>query len=156
MASLLGSQMDSVNMVNAMQVAQARGIELKKSYSNEAKNWRSMINVIVTTASKTRNVTGTLFTGKEPRIVNIEGVPIEVALKPNMIFIRNDDQPGMIGALGTILGGAGKNIADFRLGRKDEKSGAICIVALDEPVDDELFTEISAQKQITSAKRLSF
>ena len=156
LATLLGSQIESVNMVNAMQVAQARGIELKQSYNDESKNWRSMINVIVTTPERVRNVTGTLFTGKEPRIVNIEGVPIEVALQPNMVFIRNNDQPGMIGALGTLLGEEGLNIADFRLGRKDETSGAICLVALDAPVNDDIFAKISSQPQITSAKRLSF
>ena len=156
LATLLGQTIESVNMVNAMQVAQARGIELKQSYNDESKNWRSMINVIVTSEERTRNVTGTLFTGKEPRIVNIEGVPIEVALQPNMVFIRNDDKPGMIGDLGTLLGEEGLNIADFRLGRKDDKSGAICIVALDAPVNDEVFAKIAAQKQIVSAKRLSF
>ena len=143
-------------MVNAMQVAQSRGIELKQSYNDEQKNWRSMINVIVKTDERERNVTGTLFTGREPRIVNIEGVPIEVALQPNMVFIRNNDQPGMIGQLGTLLGEAGLNIADFRLGRKDEKSGAICIVACDQPVNDDVFTKIESQPQITLAKRLSF
>jgi len=156
LATLLGQQMDSVNMVNAMQIAQSRGIELKQSYNDEMKNWRSMINVIVTTEERERNVTGTLFTGKEPRIVNIEGVPIEVALQPNMVFIRNDDQPGMIGDLGKLLGDEGLNISDFRLGRKDEKSGAICIVALDAPVNDEVFEKIASQKQIVSARRLSF
>lgn len=156
LATLLGSQIESVNMVNAMQIAQARGIELKQSYNDESKNWRSMINVVVTTDKRERNVTGTLFTGKEPRIVNIEGVPIEVALQPNMVFIRNDDQPGMIGDLGTLLGAEGLNIADFRLGRKDETSGAICLVALDAPVNDEVFGKIQAQKSITSAMRLKF
>ncbi len=156
LATLLGQQMDSVNMVNAMQIAQSRGIELKQSYNDEQKNWRSMINVIVTSEERTRNVTGTLFTGKEPRIVNVEGVPIEFALSPNMVFIRNNDQPGMIGELGTLLGQEGLNIADFRLGRKDASSGAICIVALDAPVSDAVFEKIKAQRQITSAKRLSF
>ena len=156
LASLLGTQIESVNMVNAMQIAQARGVELKQSYNDEAKNWRSMINVIVTSEERERNVTGTLFTGKEPRIVNIEGVPIEAALSTNMIFIRNDDQPGMIGDLGTLLGEEGLNIADFRLGRKDEKSGAICLVGLDQPVNDAVFERIASQKQIVSAKRLSF
>ncbi len=156
LATLLGSQIESVNMVNAIQIAQSRGIELKQSYNDESKNWRSMINVIVTTDKRERNVTGTLFTGKEPRIVNIEGVPIEVALQPNMVFIRNDDQPGMIGDLGTLLGKEGLNIADFRLGRKDEKSGAICLVALDAPVNDEIFAKIQSQKSITSAMRLKF
>ncbi len=155
-ANLLGEQMDSVNMVNAMQVAEARGITLKQSYDNKSDQWRSMINVIVKTEERERNVTGTLFTGKEPRIVDIEGVPIEVALRPNMVFIRNDDQPGMIGDLGTLLGEAGLNIADFRLGRKDETSGAICIVALDAPVNDEVFEKIASQKQVRSVKRLNF
>ena len=129
---------------------------MKQSYNDESKNWRSMINVIVTTDQRERNVTGTLFTGKEPRIVNIEGVPIEVALQPNMVFIRNDDQPGMIGDLGTLLGQEGLNIADFRLGRKDETSGAICLVALDAPVNDEVFGKIQSQQSITSAMRLNF
>lgn len=155
-ASLLRTQTESVNMVNAVQVAESRGIQIKQSYDKTAKNWRSMINLIVTSATQTRNVTGTLFTGKEPRIVNIEGVPIEAALSGNMLFIRNDDKPGMIGDLGTLLGEAGMNIADFRLGRKDDSSGAICLVALDGPVNDDLFTKISAQKQIRSIKRLSF
>lgn len=155
-ASLLGTQIESVNMVNAMQVAESKGIEIKQSYDNKSKNWRSMINVTVTSEERSRNVTGTLFTGKEPRIVNIEGVPIEVALRPNMLFIRNDDQPGMIGDLGTVLGEAGKNVADFRLGRKDEESGAICLVALDSEVDDELFAKIEAQPQIQNLKRLNF
>ena len=115
-----------------------------------------MINVVVTSEERERNVTGTLFTGKEPRIVNIEGVPIEVALQPNMIFIRNDDKPGMIGDLGTLLGKEGVNIADFRLGRKDKGSGAICLVSLDEPVNEDLFEKIAAQKQILNVKRLSF
>lgn len=156
LATLLGSQIESVNMVNATQVAQSRGIEIKQSYNEDAKNWRSMINVVVTTDDRVRNVTGTLFTGKEPRIVNIEGVPIEVALQPNMIFIRNDDKPGMIGELGTLLGTEGVNVADFRLGRKDDVSGAICLVALDAPVGDDLFEKIKGQSQITSAKRLNF
>jgi D-3-phosphoglycerate dehydrogenase len=155
-ANLLGAQTESVNMVNAMQVAESRGIQIKQSYDKTPKNWRSMINLIVTSSTRERNVTGTLFTGKEPRIVNIEGVPIEAALSGNMLFIRNDDQPGMIGDLGTLLGQAGMNIADFRLGRKDDSSGAICLVGLDGPVNDDLFGKISAQKQIQSIKRLSF
>ena len=61
-----------------MQVAESRGIKIKQSYDNDGKDWRSLINVIVKTSARSRNVSGTLFTGKEPRIVNIEDVPIEV------------------------------------------------------------------------------
>ncbi|MCB1652010.1 MAG: phosphoglycerate dehydrogenase [Alphaproteobacteria bacterium] len=155
-ANLLKEQMDSVNMVNAMQIAESRGIEIKQSYNDVSKNWRSMINVIVTTDDRTRNVTGTLFTGKEPRIVNIEGVPIEAALSENMLFIRNNDKPGLIGAVGSLLGENAINIADFRLGRKPGKDEAICLIALDTPLDDALLDKLKAIPQVNSIKRLSF
>lgn len=155
-AHLLATQTDSVNMVNALQIAQSRGIQIKQSYDKTSKNWRSMINVIVTTTERVRNVTGTLFTGKEPRIVNIEGVPIEVALAENMLFIRNKDKPGLIGGLGTILADAGQNIADFRLGRKASGEDAVCMVSLDAPLSDELFEKVAALPQVNRVKRLKF
>ena len=155
-AYLLGSQLDSVNMVNAMQVAESRGITIKQSYDNDGKDWRSLINLVVTTSQRERNVSGTLFTGKEPRIVNIEGVPIELKLADDMLFIRNEDKPGMIGALGTILAEANQNIADFRLGRHGAGETAICLVSLDEPLSDDLFEQVSNLPQIRDARRLSF
>lgn len=155
-ANLLGKQTDSVNMVNALQVAQARGIEIKQSYSSSAKEWRSVINVTVKTSERERNVTGTLFTGKEPRIVNIEGVPVEAALSAHMLFVRNDDTPGLIGRLGSLLGDAGQNIADFRLGRKEGANEAVCLISLDAALPDSLFAQISDLPQVKSAIRLSF
>jgi D-3-phosphoglycerate dehydrogenase len=154
--SLLGAQMDSVNMVNAMNIAEARGIKISQSYSDTGKNWRSMIDVYIKTDDRARNVTGTLFTGKEPRIVNIEGVPIEAAITDHMLFIRNDDTPGLVGSVGSILGNAGINIANFHLGRKDGEDEAICLVSLDAPLNDHVFAEIEALPQVTKAKRLDF
>ncbi|MCK5283994.1 MAG: phosphoglycerate dehydrogenase [Alphaproteobacteria bacterium] len=155
-AHLLGSQTDSVNMVNAMKVAESRGIEILQSYTGSTTNWRSMIDVKVTTQDRIRNVTGTLFTGKEPRIVNIESVPIEAAISQHMLFIRNDDTPGLIGHVGTILGKANQNISDFRLGKKEGEDNAICLVNLDEPLSDELLDTIANLPQIQNIKRLSF
>jgi D-3-phosphoglycerate dehydrogenase len=155
-ATLLKSQLESINMVNAMTIAEARGIKITQSYSSAGKNWRSMMNVVVESEERVRNVTGTLFTGKEPRIVNIEGVPVEAALAPHMLFIRNNDTPGVVGKVGTILGDAGQNIADFRLGRQEGKNRAVCLVALDNELPDDVFAKISALPQIESAARLRF
>ena len=155
-ATLLKTQLDCVNMVNALQIAESRGIKIKQSYDNDGRDWRSMINLNVTTPNRTRNVTGTLFTGKEPRIVNIEGVPIEVKLAENMLFIRNEDKPGLVGGLGTILANGGQNIADFRLGRQETGDSAICVISLDAPLSDDLFAEVSNLPQIKNAMRLCF
>jgi D-3-phosphoglycerate dehydrogenase len=155
-AKLLGAQLESVNMVNALSIAESRGIRISEMQSGSSKDWRSVMNVVVTAGGKSRNVTGTLFTGKEPRIVNIETVPIEAALAPNMLFIRNEDKPGLVGGVGMILGQANQNIADFHLGRKAAGNTAICLVSLDQPLPDSLFHELSALPQIKHIKRLSF
>ena len=155
-AKLLQSVSDSVNMVNAMTIAESKGIQISETKSGSQKDFRSLITVTIVSESRTRSVAGTLFTGREPRIVNVEGVPIEAALSKDMLFIRNEDKPGLIGSLGTILGNAKQNIADFRLGRTDGADSAVCLISLDAPLPDDLFKEVSNLSQVKTAKRLSF
>lgn len=155
-ANVLKPQMDTVNMVNVMAIAEQRGIKISESRTAMGGDQRTKITVTVETDQRKRAISGTLFTDREPRIVNIEGVPIEAALAPTMLFIRNDDKPGLIGALGTILAENGQNIADFRLGRQDAGGQAICLVSLDAPLADDVLKKICDLPQIKTAKRLSF
>ena len=155
-AHILKPQMETVNMVNAMAVAKSRGIQISESRIEEPSDQRTKITVRVESEVRKRSVSGTLFTGREPRIVNIEGVPVEAALSEHMLFIRNNDQPGLIGGVGTILGDAKQNIADFRLGRKEDTKEAVCLISLDAPVSDDLLAKILKLPQIQSAKRLRF
>jgi D-3-phosphoglycerate dehydrogenase len=156
LATLLRSQLDTVNMVNVLNIADSRGIKFSETHSGSSKDWRSVIVVNVETEERTRSVSGTLFTGKEPRIVDIEGVRIEAGLTENMIFIRNEDKPGLIGSVGTILGEAGQNIANFHLGRTPQGDSAICLVGLDSPISDDIMTKIKNLEQVKMAKKLSF
>ena len=155
-ANLLKGQLSSVNMVNALQVAEARGIQVKKSYSGSAEDQRSLINLIVKTKSGEHNVAGTLFTGKEPRIVNIEGVPLEVALSKHMIFVYNDDTPGLIGRVGNVLGENGYNISDFRLGRIPNGQHAVALIATDKEPNEKVFGEISDLEQVKRVAKFNF
>lgn len=155
-AHILKAQTDTVNMVNAPAVAEARGIEVSTTKGGSSRDFRSLMTVTVETEERTRTLGGTLFTGKEPRIINIEGVPIEAALASNMLFIRNEDKPGLIGGVGSILAQGGQNIADFRLGRKEAGGSAICLISLDGPLPDDIFEEVSNLPQIKQAKRLRF
>lgn len=156
LANLLKSQLSTVNVVNAPSVAESRGINVSETHSGSSKEWRSVVIVNITTESRTHVFAGTLFTGKEPRIVNIEGVPIEAALYSHMLFLRNEDKPGIIGQVGNILGAANQNIADFRLGRVPEGQEAVCLIALDAPLPDSVFDEITAMPYMSQAKRLNF
>jgi len=143
-------------MVNAMAIAESRGIKILETRSETSKEHRSLIALTVETDSETRTVSGTLFTGREPRIVNIEGVPIEAALSKEMLFIRNEDKPGLIGNLGMTLAKGGQNIADFRLGRVEGGKSAVCLVSLDSPLNPDLLADIAALPQVKTAKRLTF
>ncbi len=155
-AHLLKSQLDTVNMVNAMSAAEARGIDVSETKSGSSKDFRSQVTVTVTTEERVRDVSGTLFRGKEPRIVNVEGVPVEAALAEHMLFIRNDDSPGLIGSVGTLLGNGGQNIADFRLGRNEKGGQAVCLISLDGELPDDLFGEVANLPQIKTVKKLRF
>jgi D-3-phosphoglycerate dehydrogenase len=156
LASILRHLFDGVNMVNAPQVAKSRGIAVSETRAPDATDLNTAIKLNVTTEARARSITGTLFAGKEPRVMEIEGVPIEAALTSHMLFIRNEDKPGMIGGLGTLLSGAGQNIADFRLGRVASGGAAVALVALDTAVPDALFEQIKALPQIRQAVRLKF
>lgn len=153
-ADLLKTQSDTVNMVNAMQVAKDKKIVISEIKTEDDPIWPSGIRLTIHSENRVKTITGILMGGKEPRLVDIEGVKIDAAITPHMLFIRNKDKPGLIGGVGTILGNAGQNIADFRLGRTD--SGAIALVSLDAPLSDELLAEVKKLPQVENILRLKF
>jgi D-3-phosphoglycerate dehydrogenase / 2-oxoglutarate reductase len=153
---LLSPLMESVNMVNAPVIARERDIKVSETKRDQAGDYQTLIRVIVKTEARTRCLAGTLFGGSKPRIVEIEEVPIEAELGPYMLFIRNEDKPGFIGALGTTLGAAGVNIATFHLGRTEAGANAIALVSVDQVVDETLLARIQGLPSVVRARSLSF
>jgi D-3-phosphoglycerate dehydrogenase len=109
-------------------IARERGVEVAEVKHERAGDYHSMIRLTVTAEKYTRAVTGTLFGGKHPRIVDIKGIEIEAEFAPHMLYITNDDKPGFIGRLGTLLGESKVNIATFHLGRDAPGGSAIALV----------------------------
>lgn len=156
LAYLLKNISDSVNMVNAPEIAKMKKIAVSDTKTDDASEWLTSISLHVTCDDGAHSVTGTLFAGRDPRIVLIDGVPIEAAITPHMLLIANEDKPGMIGALGTTLSTAGVNIADFRLGRMGQGTTAVALVSIDTPLSAEVFSKVAAIPQIKAVKKLSF
>ncbi|MDB5491011.1 MAG: serA [Micavibrio sp.] len=156
LAALLRASQDGVNMVSAPMIAKSRGITVSETKTEECSEFHTAVIVTVATAEGDRSITGTLFAGREPRIVSIEGVPVEAALGGHVLYVRNDDTPGIIGQIGTMLGDAKVNIADFRLGRVAGKSTAVALVAVDSEVPDAVFSKIAGLSQVRQVKRLKF
>ncbi len=97
-----------------------------------------------------------MFSDGRPRIIQVRNIDMEFELAPRMLFIRNADKPGFIGRFGTLMGEAGVNIATLNLGRDRPGGDAICMVAIDEPVSDEVLAKIRALPQVVRVNRLEF
>jgi len=153
---VLRPQLTSVNMVNAPVIARERGIEVAEVKHERETDYSSMIRLSVTTEKYTRSVTGTLFGGKHPRIVEIKGIEIDAEFAPHMLYITNDDKPGFIGRLGTLMGEGKVNIATFHLGRDKPGGSAIALVQVDQPISADLMGKISGIDGVMQAKALGF
>ena len=71
-------------------------------------------------------------------------MPVDAEFAPNLLYTENADKPGYIGALGTLLGNEGVNIATFNLGREEPGGKAIALVSVDEPVEDTTLAKVLA------------
>jgi D-3-phosphoglycerate dehydrogenase len=152
-----------VTPVNARAVAAGRGIELVESRSSRSRNYTSLISVKLHTSEGERWVEGTAFENGSLRVVFVNGVAVEAPLDGTLLIISNTDQPGVIGAVGSLLGRHGVNIASFALGRNFECAGcAIGVVNVDEApgtdhegiVTDRVLAEIRAIPAIQAAWRV--
>ncbi|SLN73115.1 phosphoglycerate dehydrogenase [Oceanibacterium hippocampi] len=153
---LLKPLLDSVNMVNAVVVAQQRNIDLTIATNERADPYQTAIRLTVTTEKRQRSVTGTLFADHHPRVVEINGIGIEAVLRPHMLLITNDDKPGLIGALGTTLAKGGVNIATFNLGRAAPGGDALALLEIDETLSDEVMKTVSGLDHVKQVKPLAF
>ena len=114
------------------------------------------MRITVGTDEDTRTVSGTLFAGSQPRIVEIKGIKVEADFGPHMLYVTNQDKPGFIGRFGAALAEAGINIATFHLGRAAAGGDAICLVSVDEDVPDAVLAQIRAMPLVVQASCVSF
>jgi len=150
---LLAKQLEeTVNYVNALEVAKERGISVEQIQKGEEEEYLSSIMVKITTDKGQRTLEGTLFANKEARFVKLDGVYMEVSPSQYLLVIRNWDKPGTIGFLGTTLGKHGINIAGMSLGRKAPNDIASTILNLDNAVSEDVVKEIASNKNIVSVK----
>ncbi len=153
---LLSPLMDNINMVNALNIAKERDIDVIESKNEGEGDYNTLVTVTVLTDANKFTVAGTLFADRRPRIVQIDDIRVESELANNMIFATNNDQPGFIGSLGSILGEGNLNIATFNLGRHNEGGRALALVAIDQPASNDVISRIEKLDQVRRVKALSF
>ncbi len=97
-----------------------------------------------------------MFSDGKPRIIQIKGINMEAELSERMLYITNNDKPGFIGRLGTLLGDNGINIARMQFGRDAEGGNAIALVSVDQAVSPKLMAEINEIEHVQQVKPLAF
>lgn len=151
------------NVVNAMQIATERGFRVVEQLE-PAKTQMDSIRMELESDKGTFSVAGAVVLDK-PRLMQVEGIACEATLDGNLMYSKNQDVPGVIGFLGTVLGRNGINIANFALGRQDAsgtavKTGeplmAISIVETDQPVPDAVISQLFENRAVKFVRRVNF
>ncbi|MFH1655364.1 MAG: phosphoglycerate dehydrogenase [Candidatus Omnitrophota bacterium] len=143
---------ETVNFVNAFSLAKERGIKVQESKSATEEEFVNLISLQVVTDKTKITVAGTLSSNNKPRIVKLEDYYVEAVPQGYMIIIHNQDKPGIIGTIGTILGKNKINIAFMTFGRKEAGGKSISVINVDSPVSEKVLEQIKKSKHIISAK----
>ena len=157
LAGLLRPTLADVNMVNAPVVAKERGIKVSETRRPREGAYEGYVKITATLAGgSTRRVAGTVFSDGRPRLIQVKDINLDAEFAPHMLYVINEDKPGFIGKLGTLLGDANVNIANFNLGRSAPGEDAIALVEVDEAVSGTVLADIRKLPLVRQANALAF
>ncbi len=143
---------EDVNYVNALIRAKERNIKVLEAKTAETEDFTSLISVKVKHTKGETLVEGTLFGKKEPRIVKINGFRLDALPEGHMLYIFNEDKPGVIGRIGTILGKHNLNISRMYVGQDPMKKRNVILLSLDQPPTEEALKELNKEEVCLSGK----
>jgi D-3-phosphoglycerate dehydrogenase / 2-oxoglutarate reductase len=156
LAGLMKRYSQSVNMVNAPFLAKERGLDVREIRREREGDYQTLVRIKVDTDAGERSVAGTLFGKTQPRLVDIFGIGIEADLTGDMLYVVNEDAPGFIGSIGSLLGTSGINIGTFHLGRREAGGEAVLLLSVDQPISQDVMTQICETPGVKTVKALSF
>jgi D-3-phosphoglycerate dehydrogenase len=143
---------EPVSFVNAPQIAEQRGISVRETKSSDALDY---VNLIVVRGDQGTHVAATLFgKSQSPRIVGIDGHQVDLPPARHMLVVHNDDTPGVIGRVGTVLGDAGCNISNMDVGQSPSGEAALMVIATESPLPPSVIDLVTAQPGVKSARAI--
>lgn len=145
---------EGVNAINALNIMKERGINVKEVVSNQEGEYVNAIALDIVTDKDPFSLWGTLSSNKQPRIVKINSVYVETVPCGYMLYINNNDKPGIVGAIGTILASANINIAGITLGRENHEGVAVSVVNVDSPIPEVVIERLRKTKNILFVKSI--
>jgi len=149
-----GSTEVPVSYVNAPQLAEQRGLQVRESSTATSHDYKSLI----TLRSGSHSVAGTLISAglhTEPRIVIVDDHQVEVPPSDHMLVVRNDDRPGVIGIVGTALGAAGISISSMAVGPSPVAATAMMVISTTTPASDAVVDQLRGDEGILDIHRVT-
>jgi len=143
---------ETVNFINARSLAKGRGIRITEAKSSVEEEFVNLVQVEIKTDKEARKVCGTLSPNKKPRIVKMDNYYFELSPQGEIVLVQNRDVPGIIGALGTLFGNNGINIATMTFGRQSTGGMAVSLLNVDSAVSAEILDKVRKIDNILSVK----
>jgi D-3-phosphoglycerate dehydrogenase / 2-oxoglutarate reductase len=145
---------ESVNFVNAEQIAQNRGIAISATTHPTPLDYNNLITFRAASEREDMCVSATLFSEKNQRIVSVNNFRVEFKPEGNLIYVINKDVPGVVGKVGTLLGDREINIAEYNLARKASGGKAMAIITVDSALDPATLSFLRSFKEMEEVKQV--
>ena len=145
---------ESVNFVNAEQLAQTRGITIDSKTHPSPRDYANLITFRASSPEEEVCVSGTVFHERNQRIVSVNNYRVEFKPEGHLVYIINKDVPGVVGKVGMTLGEAGVNIAEYNLARNTSGGTAMSIIAVDTPLAADILEELQHARAIVELKQV--
>jgi D-3-phosphoglycerate dehydrogenase / 2-oxoglutarate reductase len=144
----------SANIVNSLTMAKERGIQIVSTVSDPDTTFSSLLGITLQTDRMQNKVTGTVFEKEIIRLIAINDVYLDFRPAGNLLYFKNQDTPGVVGKIGTLLGTNAINIASMKLGRVPESGFALGLVTVDGELPDTVIQNLRRLPEIVEARAL--
>jgi D-3-phosphoglycerate dehydrogenase len=144
----------AINLVNAQHVAHERGIETAWTHVAPSHEMGEEIELRMESGDRALRIGGALLGETHGRITRIGAFRVDIAPRGTLIVLRNRDVPGVIGRVGTLLGDAGVNIAEYHQARLQAGGEALAAVSVDQPLDPEAVDRLVALPEVLEVRQV--
>ena len=145
---------NAINMVNAIHIAETRGVVIEQSRVGARGEYEEFVEVRLRAGRNDTRVAGALVAARHPRIVRIDRYRLIVEPRGSLVVLRNRDVPGVIGRVGTVLGEAGINIAEYHQSRLHLGGEALAAISVDGVVDEAVLRTLEAMPDIRMVRQV--
>jgi len=145
---------ESVNFVNAAQLAEQRGIEVDATAHERPRDYTNLITFRAGANGSEFCVSGTLFSEHQQRVVSVNNFRVEFKPEGYLLYIVNKDVPGVVGKVGTFLGDHEINIAEYNLARTASGGKAMAIITVDSALGEKAMTALRSINAVEEVKQV--